>query len=81
MFEIGDVVICLMDDNAVFPVIKNHKYTITNITVDELWGNCYWIENYNKQYYDEWEFDAYFKLDNNYKRKLKLQKIEKLNYE
>lgn len=64
MFKIGDVVTCNMSDNCVMPVIKNHKYIITNITKDIEWNiDCYWLENYNKACWDEYEFYAYFELD------------------
>ena len=64
MFKIGDVVTCKMSDNAVMPVIKDHKYIITNITKDKEWNIIYyWLEDYNRACWDECEFGAYFELD------------------
>jgi len=69
MFKIGDVVTCKMSDNAVMPVIRNQKYTITNIAYDNDWNiYCYWLENYNKAYWDEFEFSAYFELDESFNK-------------
>ena len=77
-FEIGGIVICKLNDNVIFPVIVGKKYKITNITFDNIYGDCYWIDNYEEQYFDEWEFLVIFELDANSKRKEKIEKIEKL---
>ena len=79
-FEIGDKVLCVQHDTAVYPIEVGKTYTITNTKYDETGGWYYEIENYSKQIFDYFEFSVFFVLDPIYKlQKERQEKLEKIN--
>ena len=79
-FQIGDKVLCIQPDTAVYPIEVGKNYTITNISIDDIWDREYEIENYNKLIFDYYEFSAFFIIDPIYRlKKERKEKLEKLN--
>jgi len=61
IYNIGDKIECILNDNTVIPIYVGIKYTITDIRWDSKFEIfCYFIDN-NNQCYDEIEFSSLFK--------------------
>lgn len=64
-YKIGEKFVCVFPDIAVYPIEVGKTYTLTNAKYIKKWEMwLYEIENSKGQLFDEWEFHAFFKHEN-----------------